>query len=64
MTHQDPFATIALDDLSRTTGGFNPFKSAWNEAKKVGHKVVDTAKQGIDYVKQHPELFQPRAPLY
>lgn len=55
MNH-DAFATIDLANLSDVTGGWNPFKDAWDKAKQIGQKVVDTGKQAVDYVKQHPEI--------
>jgi len=56
MSHQEPFASIDPEELALAAGGWNPFKSAWNETKKIGRTVVDAASAGIDYVKQHPEI--------
>jgi hypothetical protein len=56
MTNQEQFASIDAEELAFVAGGWNPFKSAWNEAKKVGHAVVDATSAGIDYVKNHPEI--------
>jgi hypothetical protein len=56
MSHQEQFASIDAEELALATGGWNPFKSAWNEAKKVSHAAIDAATAGVDYVKQHPEI--------
>lgn len=56
MSHHETFASIDAEELAHPAGGWNPFKSAWNEAKKVGHAVVDAGRAGVDYVKQHPDI--------
>ena len=72
MSQNEQCDSIDLGELSSVTGGFNPFKSAWNEARKignevkqdvqqVGHEVVDATRSGIEYVKQHPEVLQQGA---
>jgi hypothetical protein len=56
MSHQDPFVSIDSAELALATGGWNPFKSAWNEAKKLGNSAAHAVNAGIDYVKQHPDI--------
>jgi len=56
MSHHEPFVSIDAEELAHAAGGWNPFKSAWNEAKKVGHAAVDAASTGVNYVKEHPDI--------
>jgi hypothetical protein len=60
MYKNEQLVSIDLGSLSSVTGGWNPFKRAWNEvkdeAKQVRDNVVRTTAEGVEYVKQHPEI--------